>query len=256
MHVKGGSWSTHLQSSVDAYNRQFNRGIGYTPEEAVKLTGKDIEKVKENNDKAYAKKYEPIMNDIENKKFRMGDMVRIKINKSKMDKSSKPNWSEGIYKISAIIPKQGTRAEKYRIDRKGFEDKIFTRNDILKVNEVEKAPEKKKVETRATVRKEKEESQPQTRRVTRNSNKEDVKKEPKPPVPPVPAKSSSNKTPKPPVPTVPAGKYRKGQKVKVKYPDGVYNGIVHSSTAKRTIIYSIFLLIKLPMSSYQKNTIP
>ena len=38
--VKAGSWTTHLQKSVDAYNRQLNRGIGFAPNEAVKL---DIE---------------------------------------------------------------------------------------------------------------------------------------------------------------------------------------------------------------------
>ena len=54
-----------------------------------------------------------------------------------MDKSSRPNWSYDIFTVTKVIPKQGSRAEKYRIDAPNFEDKIFTRNDLQLVNEKE-----------------------------------------------------------------------------------------------------------------------
>ena len=44
------------KKSADAYNRQFNRGIGFSPDEAVKLPRTEQEQVKANVKKAYAEK--------------------------------------------------------------------------------------------------------------------------------------------------------------------------------------------------------
>ena len=32
---RGGSWTTHLQEGTKVYNRQYNRGIGFSPEDGV-----------------------------------------------------------------------------------------------------------------------------------------------------------------------------------------------------------------------------
>ena len=57
MDISGGSWSTHLKKSADAHNRQFNRGIGSTPNEAVKLSRTEQE-VKVNVKEAHGGKKE------------------------------------------------------------------------------------------------------------------------------------------------------------------------------------------------------
>ncbi len=113
----------------------------------------------------------------------------------------------------------GTRAERYKVNKKGTEDKNYTRNDLLKVvGDIEKQEVKKPVGTRAKVKAVKESSRPETRSATTTKPK---------PAPPVPVKKKAT----------PKGKFKKGDKVRVKYPDGMYEGVVKSSTAKRTIVF-------------------
>ena len=95
MDVSGGSWTTHLQKSVDAYNRQFNRGIGFSPGEAVKLSRTEQEQVKANVKKAYAEKKD-VGVDRDDRTFEVGDDVRVKLNKSKLSKGSDDNWSKTL----------------------------------------------------------------------------------------------------------------------------------------------------------------
>ena len=46
---RGGSWTTHLQEGTKVYNRrQCNRGIGFSPEDAVKLPRTEQAAVKKN----------------------------------------------------------------------------------------------------------------------------------------------------------------------------------------------------------------
>ena len=161
MDISGGSWSTHLKKSADAYNRQFNRGIGFSPDEAVKLPRTEQEQVKANVKKAYAEKKD-VGVDRDDRTFEVGDDVRVKLNKSKLSKGSDDNWSKTLYKIGKVIRKQGTRAERYRLVKKAkvSEDTIYTRNDLQKVdvNTLEKIPTKQKKATRAQVEKDKEDS--------------------------------------------------------------------------------------------------
>ena len=49
------------------------------------------------------------------KSFDVGDRVRIKLNKGKLDKSSTPNWSSSIYSGFKVIPRRNTIAEKSRV---------------------------------------------------------------------------------------------------------------------------------------------
>ena len=159
--VKAGSWTTHLQKSVDAYNRQLNRGIGFAPNEAVKLDRTEQEQVKRNLKEAYPTP-KPVGLAKEAKEFEVGDDVRIKLNKSKLSKGSDDNWSKTIYKIGKVMKKQGTRAERYRLVKKAkvSEDTVFTRNDIQKVdvNALERIPTKKAINTRAEKQRAKEDS--------------------------------------------------------------------------------------------------
>jgi len=161
MDISGGSWSTHLKKSADAYNRQFNRGIGFSPDEAVKLSRTEQEQVKVNVKEAYGGKKE-VGIDRDDRTFEVGDDVRVKLNKSKLSKGSDDNWSKTLYKIGKVTRKQGTRAERYRLVKKAkvSEDTIYTRNDLQKVdvNTLEKIPTKQKKATRAQVEKDKDES--------------------------------------------------------------------------------------------------
>ena len=218
INVKGGSWQTHLSGAVEVYNRQYNRTTGYAPEDAVVLDKSEQEQVKKNVAKAHV-----IRDDkgklfrVSEKRFDVGDKVRVKLNKGKLDKSSVPNWSTAIYKVTDVIRKQGTRAERYKVDKKGNEDKNYTRNDLLKVDAVEKPA--KPVETRGAVKTEKESNKRVTRSVaskptTRSADKKPTIKK-----------------------TAPKAKFRKGDKVRVQYPDATYDGVVRSSTAKRTMVY-------------------
>ena len=159
--VSGGSWSTHLKKSADAYNRQFNRGIRFSPDEAVKLPRTEQEQVKANVKKACAEKKD-VGVDRDDRTFEVGDDVRVKLNKSKLSKGSDDNWSKTLYKIGKVIREQGTRAERYRLVKKAkvSEDTIYTKNDLQKVdvNTLEKIPTKQKKATRAQVEKDKDES--------------------------------------------------------------------------------------------------
>ena len=45
---KGGGWSNNLISSVDIYNQQLIRATGYSPIEALKLKGSDLQRLRDN----------------------------------------------------------------------------------------------------------------------------------------------------------------------------------------------------------------
>ena len=85
-----------------------------------------------------------------NQRFEVGDRVRRKLNKGKLDKASAPSWSAVIFKVTKVTTKRGTVAEKYKRNAKGFGDKTFTCNDLQKVVcEVETAPELKRAPSSA-----------------------------------------------------------------------------------------------------------
>jgi hypothetical protein len=125
--ILGGTWTSHLKRATDIYNKQLNRGIGQMPSVAVKFTSKeDIGKVIAENRKQYkvseeAKKKVALLD--------VGTVVRIKLNKGVLSKSSAPSWSDKLYSISKVIGPRGTMATKYNIA--GIKDLYkFTRNDV------------------------------------------------------------------------------------------------------------------------------
>jgi hypothetical protein len=82
------------------------------------------------------------------KSFDVGDRVRIKLNKGKLDKSSTPNWSSSIYSVSKVIPRRNTIAEKYSVKGKDADLK-FSRNDLQAVDgDPAEVPKKIRVTTR------------------------------------------------------------------------------------------------------------
>ena len=93
--IKGGGWVEELPHATEVYNQQYNRGIGLAPADAVKLDRTGQEKVKKHVKKAYHNIKTPRGMMRYEKSFDVGDRVRIKLNKGKLDKSSTPNWSSG-----------------------------------------------------------------------------------------------------------------------------------------------------------------
>lgn len=223
--VNKKNWYVHLDDAVKIYNNQFNRGIGMSAVQALKLKPWEYPKLREHNKKAYGKKETVVVNT--EAKFKIGDNVRRKLNKSVLGKSSKPSWSSDIYKVVAIVQKDGVNATKYKIDWKKGEDKLFTRTDLLIANRIEVAPEIVVPQTRSQIKK-----IPENRRVTRAIGNQEqrrstrtVKEEPKQ-IEPVLAKPVKKKT-------VQKLLFKVGNKVNVKYPDAVYPGKVTSITDEK-----------------------
>jgi hypothetical protein len=61
--------------------------------------------------------------------YKIGDRVRLKIPKGKLDKMSTPNWTEKIYKIAKVIRNDATISTKYQIEGKP-DDKRYSRSDL------------------------------------------------------------------------------------------------------------------------------
>ena len=84
--------------------------------------------------------------------YKVGDKVRIKVAKGKLDKSTTPNWSEKLYTITKVIKGKGGKATKYKVNIKQ-EYKRYTKNDLLVIEgEVEQIPKKERAQTRQATR--------------------------------------------------------------------------------------------------------
>ena len=110
--IKGGGWVVELPHATEVYNQQYNRGIGLSPADAVKLDRNGQDKVEKRVKKASHNIKTPTGMMRYLKTFEVGDRVRVKLNKGKLDKSSTRNWSSSIYSVSKAIPRRTTIAEK------------------------------------------------------------------------------------------------------------------------------------------------
>jgi hypothetical protein len=138
--IKGGSWGNHLDRATDIVNKQLIRTTKYTPDDAVKLSDKDQQKlrdnVKENQDEGVV-----VKKDI----YKRGDRVRLKLNKGTLGKSSTPNWSDDVYEIGDVIKDKNPQiADKYKIVGRA-QDQRYSRNDLQRVKEVEEIPRERKL---------------------------------------------------------------------------------------------------------------
>ena len=145
--INGGTWYDNLDQAVKVYNDSINRTIGMTPKKGAALTGKDIQKLKDNVKDTLVEEGRDRRPD-----YQVGDEVRLKIAKGKLDKSSTPNWTEKIYSIRHVIKGRSARASTYLI--KGQSDeKRYTRNDLQIVESTPQSiPQKKVYATRAKVK--------------------------------------------------------------------------------------------------------
>ncbi len=130
---------------------QFNKLVDTLPIEILEDKTQKLfnEKIKQANEQL--KEGRPQRED-----YKVGDSVRIKVPKGKLDKFAKFgkfNWSQRIYTIETVIKPRGPRAAKYKI--KGREDnEIYSKNDLLPIDEKElvKIPKKTTVKPTVTTR--------------------------------------------------------------------------------------------------------
>ena len=90
-------WFSILPQLVHEYNNTRHRTIKMTPEQACKP---------ENFDRVYHTLYKEYgeRNEENEPVFNIGDKVRISLHKGLFEKGATANWSEEIYKVSAINP--------------------------------------------------------------------------------------------------------------------------------------------------------
>ena len=130
-------WSKKLQIYIDNYNNSYHSTIKMTPNEAVnrKYRLQIIERLKRR-----AALTQPSNNGV---KLRVGERVRRRIYKGKLEKSSKPNFSAKIYVVWKVINSRNSyMSTKYKIATK--KGKIlpnsYVGNDLLLVEKVVKPP--------------------------------------------------------------------------------------------------------------------
>ena len=125
-----GSWKTNLNKCVNIYNDYVNRTTGFKPSVAIGFTDKKAEEAKRlrHNVKMVQRR--------EDRKkmpdFKVGDRVRVKIPKGKLDKMSTPNWSSKIHTISKVLKADKTVNTKYHVS--GMDaDKRYSRSDLQRI---------------------------------------------------------------------------------------------------------------------------
>ena len=127
--INGGNWNEHLQPCTQSYNNQLVRTTKYTPNEALNLREEDWNKLIENVAKEQTFSV-VVQKDI----FKVGDSVRIKLNKSSLGKSSTPSWSDKVHTVGRVIPSKNPQiADKYKVVGMA-QDQSYCRNDLQKVN--------------------------------------------------------------------------------------------------------------------------
>lgn len=134
--TKNKNWVRWLPTYLNNYNNTQNRTIDKAPNEVDDLNKEVVaQKLRDRANK---------MNVADKNDVKIGDKVRKKIFKGKLDKYSKPNWSDELHTVSRVIKsKKPYIRTRYEIDdiRKG--DPLYNnygRADILKVTKVEKPP--------------------------------------------------------------------------------------------------------------------
>jgi IS30 family transposase len=130
------NWVSQLQTYMDNYNNTPRRTTETAPNDINEINRQEIaDKIR-----ARANKH----NIADKLDLNIGDKVRKKIFKGKLDKYSKPNWSDELHTVSRIIKaKKPYIRTRYEIDDIRSGDPLYNnyaRNDLLKVEKVEKPP--------------------------------------------------------------------------------------------------------------------
>lgn len=97
LYVRGSKkWLHLLPTFVENLNNAKNRSTGFSPNDAEKE--ENIETVRKKRYATVRKAYKDT-----NKQFNLGDLVRIRLPRAKMTKSSVPYYSKAVYRISGVF---------------------------------------------------------------------------------------------------------------------------------------------------------
>jgi len=128
--IHGGSWYDNLRRSENAYNNHLNRSTQYTANEALDLSETAQKTLINNVNDKHKLESDYKLN---TSKYKVGDKVRIKLNKGTLGKSSTPSWSSTIYTVGKVIKsKLETIADKYKI-KELDQDQNYSRTDLQQV---------------------------------------------------------------------------------------------------------------------------
>jgi len=159
--IHGGDWSQHLATATKVYNEYTNRSTKFSPSKAVELKKDEWDILRKNVAKVQKDENREQAADLE-----VGETVRLKIPKGKLDKASDPSWSEKIYRIAKIHRKQATKQTSYRITGRP-DDLRYYKSDLQVVNigKIQSIPQKVKK------KREKAEETPKVKRSARLKDK-------------------------------------------------------------------------------------
>jgi transposase InsO family protein len=111
---KGLGWSDHLEEAVDNYNSLPHGTLGISPAEAIALPAAEQEELATHH-KTLKRNYKADTV----QRLQVGDKVRLKVNKSRLDHYAVANWSEQVYTISKVsVPRRSFASVSYHVTGK------------------------------------------------------------------------------------------------------------------------------------------
>lgn len=123
---KSKNWQKYLNVVEETYNDSLNRSLGMSPNKAYQL---DSEKQTE---------LHQVQKDIKSKSFKeintvlkVGDTVRVLIEKGKQKSKGEPNWSRELFEIHKVIPGNKANFTITRYKVKGIDDEKIQRNTFV-----------------------------------------------------------------------------------------------------------------------------
>ena len=118
-----------LPALVESYNKSFHRSIKTSPIEVTKYNENRIYKILYDD----SKNYTPVF------KFQTGEQVRITKYKTIFDKGYEPKWTEEIFKIKRLIPRNPVVYKVEDLNKEEIEG-VFYEQELQKVLREENKP--------------------------------------------------------------------------------------------------------------------
>jgi hypothetical protein len=123
---KGLGWADHLDDAVDNYNKLPHGTVGISPAEAIALPPAEQEALATHH-KTHKRNYKADTV----QRLKVGDQVRLKVNKSRLEHYAVANWSEQVYTISKVsVPRRPFESISYHVAGK---PQSYVYEDLLKI---------------------------------------------------------------------------------------------------------------------------
>jgi hypothetical protein len=119
---KSKNWVKFLDDVEEVYNSSYNRNLKMSPDEAYQLDPDKQAELHQKQKDIKSKSYKEI-----NKVLKVGDIVRIIIEKGKQKSKGENNWTKELYTIKTVIP---ANKENFTIPRY----KLIDANGVLQRN--------------------------------------------------------------------------------------------------------------------------